>query len=158
MYNTICIEFWERECHAISRSIMQENTGGSVRRPRRHPVSIPLLSCPSPVSVSASDRSVCGSKQCTLRSKDVCPGSSDNTLLFPCCPLFPPATPFPHTVLDLTDGQHVTRHFNLQRPPLPTLPPPARLDIFDVLISFRPSPKARTRARWCLWDDQTTLP
>lgn len=105
----------------------------------------------SPRKYPTSELSVSRQRQC-LRSislwlkamhaqvKRRLPGQQRQHPAFPLQPLFPPATPFPHTVLDLTDRQHVTRHFNLQRPSLPTSPPPARLDIFDVLISFRSSP------------------
>lgn len=76
----------------------------SALRPR-----IPLLSCPSRVSVSAADRSVCGSKQCTLRSKDVCPGS-DNTL--------PPPRPSPLAPRPFalrTDGRHPSGDVSIRR-------------------------------------------
>ncbi|KAJ3622315.1 hypothetical protein MTP99_002833 [Tenebrio molitor] len=95
-----------QNCHPDLVNCSSPGRGsGVVRRPRRRPVSIPLLSCPSPVSVSASDRSVCGSKQCTLRSKDVCPGS-DNTLLATPPPSLPP---FPHgSGLDGRTARHTT--------------------------------------------------
>lgn len=40
----------------------------------------------------AADRSVCGSKQCTLRSKDVCPGSTQRERQHPAMPPTPPPT------------------------------------------------------------------
>lgn len=68
-----------------------------------------FLSCPSPVSPSAVDRSVCGSKRCTLRSKDVCPGTGDNT------PVYPPSrllTPYATHLLPVTGLRR--RRFNLE--------------------------------------------
>lgn len=87
-----------------------------------------LLSCPSPVSVSAADRSVCGSKQCTPGQKTSARAAhSDNTPHPSLClqltvetPRRPPALhrhlPISPTLLPIhvhSDGRHVTGHFNL---------------------------------------------
>lgn len=76
--------------------------------------SIPLLSCPSPVSVSVTppiDQSVA---QSNARSGQKTSARAATT---PCNP-----PPTPRATPGVTDGQPVTGHFNL--PPPPTTPPP----------------------------------